>query len=116
MGGGHRVERVEYVVNPILLAAFEAKRSEFIERDGEDSVQTILSFHGTTSEANIENILHNNFDLSRLASHTGNRGYYGAGIYFSEHANTAAAYAGGEKKVLRCKLLTGREYRVAATA
>ena len=84
MGGGHRVVQVEYVVNPPLLAAFEAKQREFVERDG--VAPTILSFHGTTADANIESILAQNFDLARLAANTGNRGYYGAGIYFSVRA------------------------------
>ncbi len=112
--GGHTVQQVEYVVNPPLVAAFRAKQREFIERDGEANVHTILCFHGTRDDANIENILTNNFDIGRLAANTGNRGAYGAGIYFSELANVSAAYAGGVKKVLLCKLLTGREYRIDA--
>jgi hypothetical protein len=111
MGGGHNVVAVDVVMNPTLLRAFEAKQRAFVERDGRDS--TILSFHGTTSEANIENILARNFDIGRLAANTGNRGHYGAGIYFSEHASVAAGYARGQvRKVLLCKLLVGREYTI----
>ena len=44
MAGGHRVESVEYIVNPPLLAAFEAKQREFLERD--DTGGAILGFHG----------------------------------------------------------------------
>jgi hypothetical protein len=70
---------------------------------------TILSFHGTTSEANIESA------CSRCAN-TGNRGHYG-GIYFSEHANVAEGYARGRiSKVLLCTLLLGREYNIVGGA
>ena len=74
-----------------------------------------MSFHGTTNDANIENILANNFDISRLAANTGDRGYYGAGIYFSERADVSQGYAGGVNKLLLCKLLTGREYKIGGT-
>jgi hypothetical protein len=116
MGGGHKVQQVEYIVNPPLLAAFEAKQRQFVERYGEGGHHTILSFHGTTNDANIENILANNFDISRLAANTGNRGAYGAGMYFSERADVSQAYAarGGVNKLLLCKLLTGREYKIGA--
>ena len=111
MAGGHRVEAVEYIVNPPLLAAFEAKQREFLERDGTGAA--ILGFHGTTTDANIESILANNFDLARLAANTGNTGYFGAGIYFSEVARVAAGYTRGRvNKVLLCKLLPGREYKI----
>jgi hypothetical protein len=115
--GGHTVQQVEYIVNPPLVEAFRAKQREFIQRDGEASVHTILCFHGTTNEANIENILTNNFDIGRLAANTGNRGAYGAGIYFSELANVSAAYAarGQVTKLLLCKLLTGREFKIGGS-
>ena len=112
MGGGHRVQQVEYVINPPLLAAFEHKQREFIERDGDEGVHTILSFHGTTNDANIESILANNFDIGRLAANTGDRGFYGAGIYFSERADVSQGYAGGVQKLLLCKLLPGREFKI----
>ena len=115
MGGGHKVQQVEYIVNPPLLAAFEAKQREFAERYGEGGHHTILSFHGTTNDANIENILANNFDIGRLAAGSGDRGYYGAGIYFSERADVSQGYAGGVNKLLLCKLLTGREYKIGGT-
>ena len=58
----------------------------------------------------------NNFDLARLAGNTGNTGYFGAGIYFSEVANVAAGYTRGRvNKVLLCKLLLGREYKIGGT-
>ena len=115
MGGGHKVQQVEYIVNPPLLAAFEAKQREFAEWYGEGGHHTILSFHGTTNDANIENILANNFDIGRLAAGSGDRGYYGAGIYFSERADVSQGYAGGVNKLLLCKLLTGREYKIGGT-
>ena len=105
-GGGHRVQMVEYVVNPPLLAAFEEKQREFMGRHGPEGVKTILSFHGTKTVAAIDNILLNNFDMGRNA-----RGRYGAGLYFSEKAQVAAGYDRC-KQVLLCKLLIGKEYRI----
>lgn len=113
--GGHAVTQVDYIINPPFLAAFEAKEREFVERYGADGVHTILAFHGTTNDANIESILANNFDITRLAANTGNRGYFGAGIYFSEVARGSLGYARGHNKLLLCKLLTGREYRIGGT-
>jgi hypothetical protein len=112
-GGGHAVTQVEYIINPPLLAAFKAKQREFFERYGAESAHTILSFHGTPNDANIEAILRTNFNMAHLAVNTGNRGHYGAGIYFSEKANVSAGYARGHNKLLLCKLLTGREFRIS---
>lgn len=113
--GGHAVTAVEYIINPPLVAAFEAKKREFVERHGADGMRTILAFHGTTNDVNIESILANNFDISRLAANTGNRGYFGAGIYFSEIAKVSTGYARGHNKLLLCKLLTGREYKIGGS-
>lgn len=113
--GRQAVTQVEYVINPPFVAAFETKRREFVDRYGADGVTTILAFHGTANDANIESILANNFDIARLAANTGNRGHYGAGIYFSEAARVSLGYAAGHNKLLLCKLLTGREYRIGGT-
>ena len=43
-------------------ALFARMLREFVERDG--VAPTILSFHGTTADANIESILAQNFDLA----------------------------------------------------
>ena len=49
--------KVEYVVNPPLFAIFEAKQRELMERHGQEGVRTILSFHGTSRQENLDSIL-----------------------------------------------------------
>jgi hypothetical protein len=69
MGGAkYCVTRVDYVVNPALLVPFEDKQKEF-EARGVNHVP-VLAFHGT-KDANIDIILKDNFQLSKLASNTG---------------------------------------------
>ncbi len=48
-----------------------------------------------------------NFDLSRLSQSTGDQGWYGKGIYFSEFPETALFYG---KELLGCRILPGRSY------
>lgn len=68
----------------------------------------ILAFHGTKL-VNINNVVGKNFDLSKLASNSGDRGYYGAGIYFSEFPKVSIGY-GDTGKLLLCKVLPGKSY------
>lgn len=109
-GSNMHVTRVDYVVNPPLLAAFDAKRQEFTRLHGEAAGKPILAFHGTNDEAALQSILRHNFDIARLAAGSGDNGYYGAGIYFSEYTNTALGYAGGGGALLLCKVLPGRQF------
>ena len=103
------VARVDYVVNPRLLALFESKRLDFAQRYGSDGSKPILAFHGTNAEG-ARSIMRQNFDIARLAQGSGDRGWYGAGIYFSEFSQTALAYARDGAGVLLCKVLPGRQF------
>lgn len=67
------------------------------------------ALHPETADA-IDNIVRTNFDIKMLAKNTGNRGYYGAGIYFAEQSLGAIFYARGCRMLL-CMLLTGNEHQ-----
>ena len=104
MKGGVTLAKVELVQNADLMKRFDAKQAEF-KRKGINS-EVVFSFHGTTSRANVENIVTNNFDMARLGEHTGDKGFFGAGIYFSDFPQTSMGY-GGNANMLMCKLLPG---------
>jgi len=108
----YNVKYVEYVVNPPLVKAFERKRLEIATNMEWEDSKPILAFHGT-AEDNIDNICKYNFDFSRIGSSSGDRGFYGEGIYFSEYASYSMAYAGCNK-ILLCKVLIGRAYTMAS--
>lgn len=69
----------------------------------------ILAFHGTR-DVNIDNIVQNNFDISQLGTNTGNKGYYGCGLYFSEYTSTSLGYNKGGNRMLLSKVLLGTPY------
>lgn len=97
------VTKVEYIVNPTLYAAYEAKRALLTEACGAEQ-HPVLAFHGTTVQ-HIESIVLQNFDVQCCR-----RGRFGAGIYFSECTRTAMAYGRGQQ-VLLSKVLLGREFQ-----
>jgi len=45
----------------------------------------------------------------------GNRGAYGAGIYFSEYTSTSLAYNADGARILLSKVLIGRQYKCPGT-
>ena len=50
--------------------------------------------------------------MRRQVGSSTDAGYFGAGIYFSEHFSTSAAYNTAGKKMLLCKLLVGKPYNM----
>lgn len=105
----YQVQSVDYYLNPVLIRKFEEMQAEMSKKypSGNESKQ-ILAFHGTKLE-NIPNIVQANFDLSKLASNTGDRGFYGAGIYFSEFPEVSLGY-GNTGRLLLCRVLPGKSY------
>jgi len=74
----------------------------------------VLAWHGTSKE-NAENIIANNFSLSKLGDNTGNEGCCGAGIYFSEFFTISTGYSSEFNDggcLLLCRLLPGRSLDV----
>lgn len=104
------LKEVVYVINPELIRKFQRKKEEMKSRLGSGGVNCILAWHGTP-KSNIDNIVENNFSLSHLSKNSGDRGWYGAGIYFSEFANVSQGYGDG---LLLCKILLGKTYKIKA--
>jgi len=105
----YEVQSVDLYLNPDLMAKYEKMQAEMEQKyPGTNESKPILAFHGTRV-TNIDNIVQENFDLSKLASNTGNRGAYGAGIYFSEFPKVSIGY-GDTSKLLLCKVLPGKSY------
>jgi len=103
------VQSVDLYLNPALITKFEAMQAKLEAKyPGGDESKPIFAFHGTKVE-NIDKIVEQNFDLSKLASGSGDRGWYGAGIYFSEFPEVSIGY-GNTGKLLLCKVLPGKSY------
>ena len=110
-GGGQaaQVAAIEYHFHPRLEARWHAKKAEYDERFGIGGHTILFAFHGTNPK-NVEGILSQGFKLSKLGATTGNRGFFGAGVYFSEHHHYSAGYNGGNDGMFLCKLLVGKPY------
>ena len=103
----YEVVSVDYYLNPILMTKYEAMQAKLEAKyPGGNESKTVYAFHGTKLE-NIANIVEENFDLSKLASSSGDKGFYGAGIYFSEFPEVSIGYGG---KLLLCKVLPGKSF------
>jgi len=73
------VEGTEICVNPVLVKQFIQKQAEFRRRG--IPCKATFAFHGTAVQ-NIKSICTTNLDPARVGKNSGNRGYYGAGVYF----------------------------------
>jgi len=111
-GSSYKVTKVEYIVNPPLVKQFQQRRLKLAEHMEWNDTRPILAFHGT-SETAIDNIVKNNFDFSKIGASTGNMGYYGKGIYFSEYPGYSMGYVRGGNKILLCLILIGNSYKTA---
>ena len=109
-GGGQaaQIESVEYHFSPQLEAAWHAKKAEYDARLGAGNHTILFAFHGTRP-ANVDPILSNGFQMSKVGSTT-DAGFFGAGIYFSEQLQTSQGYNGGNGGMFLCKLLVGKPY------
>eukprot|EP00483_Globobulimina_turgida_P002121 UN02123 len=99
------IQQVEYIINPKLICAFEAKKKILMNK-----LNIVLAWHGTAKD-NVESIVLNNFDLSRLSESSGDNGWYGSGIYFSEYASISRGYG---DSLLLCKVILGKTFRMNA--
>ena len=108
--GEFQLDAVDYYVNPSLLKNFsQMEKLMKAKYKNEKEGDYILAFHGT-SESSVESIVNNNFDLAKLATKTGDEGWYGAGIYLSEFPRTSLFY--GEALIL-CRVLPGKSFDVS---
>jgi hypothetical protein len=100
-----KVHRIEYVVNPRLIRAFNAKQSEL---SGESSIP-VYGFHGS-SAGSITSICENGFYEENHPKHRTLHGsVHGPGIYFARDSTTSVAYAQDSKTLLMCLLLVTPE-------
>eukprot|EP00808_Paulinella_micropora_P004869 g47952.t1 len=103
-----KVAMVELVQNSRLEQDFFRTKANLIAKAG--SANTVYGFHGT-SEDNIQKICRQNFDLSKLGAASGDRGYFGAGTYFSEHPDYCLRYCRTHpRKLLLCWVALGKVY------
>uniref|UniRef100_A0A7S0SAY3 PARP catalytic domain-containing protein n=1 Tax=Mantoniella antarctica TaxID=81844 RepID=A0A7S0SAY3_9CHLO len=87
-GGMDKVQKVEYVVNPPVQAAYERNKAAMKARGVGEVTQQLLC-HGTTPAAS-EAILRNNFSMDQCKG-----SQYGLGIYFSTSTAKAKAFDKG---------------------
>eukprot|EP00052_Salpingoeca_macrocollata_P028388 m.274677 g.274677 ORF g.274677 m.274677 type:complete len:966 (+) comp22858_c1_seq4:1359-4256(+) len=104
---GRKVSKVERIFNPTLERAYNSTLAKF---ETHDKANEILAFHGSRTAQAYESIAETNFDISKLAKGSGDNGWYGAGIYFSEFPETAQGYAGDNNSLLLSKVLVGKAY------
>ncbi len=100
------INSIDYYINPVLVRKFTTmedgmKKKYGIQKEG----KVILAFHGT-NPTNIDSIMKDNLRLDKLSTNTGNKGNFGAGIYFSEFPNVSTGYG----KLLLCRVLPGKSY------
>src|SRR5579863_6116258 len=82
-----RITQINTVVNPAIQKVYDTKRTEMSQASKD--AKEIFAFHGTPKDSNIDDITRHNFDLSKLGSTTGNKGWYGSGVYLTRHAGAA---------------------------
>jgi hypothetical protein len=70
--------------------------SQLFFRDKSVRVAPCVAYHGT-SEQNVKGILETGFLLNKLSQGSGDNGWFGCGIYFSQHVQTAMGYCRGRQ-------------------
>jgi len=99
-GKKYEIKSIDVIENDKLRELFDKKREEFREKGLDD--KPLLIFHGTP-QANIESILKNNFDVSKVA----NGRAHGDGVYFSEMPEVSLGFSKDGKSLILCKVLLG---------
>ena len=84
---GLKIHSIDVVKNLTLQAKFDVKKAELTKQG---LGKSLLLFHGTPN-VNIDGILRNNFDLTKIA----NGRAYGDGVYFSECPEVSLGYSSG---------------------
>ncbi len=105
----YKVVSVDYYISPPLLARFDQQQARFERKYGPGSTESkfVLGFHGTNPQ-NIDPIVRNNFDVSKVSTCA-----HGRGLYFSEFPDVSMGYARGAQQLLLCKLLPGKSADVS---
>lgn len=103
------IKKITVCYNPELAARFEHYRDQLKMERSEEYAVSKIAYHGTR-DTNIASIQEKGFLLSKLSANTGNRGYYGAGIYCSPDVHTAYCY--GRNTVFVLATLQGKQCAV----
>jgi hypothetical protein len=77
--------------------------------DKDVRVAPSVCYHGTNETA-LKSILKSGFLLNKLSAGSGDNGWFGCGIYFSPHVQTAMGYCRG-KQMMVCAVLMGKVYK-----
>lgn len=116
-----RLVRIE--LDPAHTLRYEQYKRR-LESDGAEPNEVYL-YHGSPLEASLDQIAKVGFDLGLIGKTSGNRGWYGAGIYGSQNAGAVIRYtfwnqppasegkdstaaAASEKRILVCRALLGK--------
>uniref|UniRef100_A0A8B8BUY0 Poly [ADP-ribose] polymerase n=1 Tax=Crassostrea virginica TaxID=6565 RepID=A0A8B8BUY0_CRAVI len=107
----YTIKKVEYVVNPDLMAKFKQSKEDLKKERGEELSYPVLAFHGTEVK-NISKICDTGFRVPGQAGfkHTTDTGWYGKGVYFSEYPEYSMDYIDGAEKLLLCQVLPGKVF------
>jgi len=96
----YEIKSVDVVYNKKLKEKFDDKKQELQRKRLDD--KPLLIFHGTPQE-NIEPILRDNFDLTKVA----NGRKFGNGVYFSEMPEVSLGYSRDQSSLILCMVLQG---------
>ena len=99
---GLNITSIDVVNNPTLEALFDLQL-EMMKAAGRPH-EVIFAYHGTRAE-NIDHILNDNFDNTKIQ-----RVAHGRGHYFSEYPATALNYSSDRRHLIFCKIIPGRQY------
>uniref|UniRef100_A0A8B8BMY6 Poly [ADP-ribose] polymerase n=1 Tax=Crassostrea virginica TaxID=6565 RepID=A0A8B8BMY6_CRAVI len=107
----YTIKKVEYVVNPDLIAKFKQSKEDLKKERGEELSYPVLAFHGTEVK-NISKICDTGFRVPGRAGfkHATDTGWYGKGVYFSEYPEYSMHYIRGAEKLLLCQVLPGKVF------
>lgn len=86
-----KIEKISYT--------FTREQYMHFQRKLEHPENVKLAFHGTGKPAAIDAISRDNFSMKLIGAGTGNEGWFGKGIYFSERSFTALGYNRGTKLI-----------------
>ena len=107
-GGRKRVQNEDLFVGGVTCHLRKQLYLQFVEKlhSWGGKARVLLGFHGTDS-VNRAKIIENNFAMSKIGMSSGNRGWFGKGIYFGRRAYTSLGYNTGAE--LLCCLVVVKD-------
>jgi len=113
---GQTISKIENVLKPELVAAFEAQWENMKKKRGHELSRPNIAYHGT-AEQNINSILERGLlvpgrGTGKDVGHATDSGWWGGGIYLAPDPQLSIGYCRGGKKLLICSVLMGKRYNV----